>query len=106
MSENEPTTGELARRFDRLDSNIETGFRKIDERLDRMVSTDVFNLNQVTMNARLETLTAKDVALEQKIERVEERRTTDRRLLVPLGGSALIAAIGWVITALQGAPTP
>lgn len=108
MSENEPTTGELARRFDRLDSNIESGFRRIDERLDRMVSTDVFTMSQAAFTTRLDALTSKDAALEQKLERVEEVRRTDRRALFTSAISAVVAALiaagGWVVNAMGGVP--
>lgn len=108
MAESEPTTGELARRFDRLDNSIDSGFRRIDERLDRMVSTDVFAMSQAAFTTRLDTLTARDAALEQELKRIEEHRRTDRRTLFTSAftavAAAAIAAVGWVITALGGPP--
>ncbi|MEU8490332.1 hypothetical protein [Pseudonocardia alni] len=75
-----------------------------------MVSTEVFTVNQAAMNARLEGLTQKDAALEQKIDRTEEHRRSDRRTtitsLFSAGIAILLAVSGWVVTALNNTPVP
>lgn len=104
LNAGEPTNWELDRRFGRLETSLESGFRRMDERLDKMVTTDVFAINQQSTEARLTALAAEDKALEQKVDRIEERRATDRRLMIPIAGSAVIAAVGWVVSAIGNAP--
>lgn len=115
----EPTNWELDRRFGQLERSLEAGFSRIDSRLDKMVTADVFALNQRTTEARISELGSSVSALEQRgvearkhlqgeIDRVEVARDKDRRATwTALIGAALavvVAAVGGVLDALGGAP--
>lgn len=117
--DNEPTTGELARRFDRLDNSIESGFRRLDERLDKMVTTDVFTISQQSNETRIAQLGSAMAALEQKgadahrqrqneINEVRASRDKDRRAaMTALGGagvSLVVGVVGWLVDLLGTTP--
>lgn len=117
----EPTAWELDRRFGRLEQSIEAGFRRMDERLDRMVTVDVFTLSQRGNEQRIagiESDVAADrercaknrEALEQRIQSVEEVRRSDRRATVQAAVAAVVAfltaAASIISNAMNAGATP
>lgn len=86
----EPTPGELDRRLDRIDRNIEAGFAKIENKLTRMVTTKMFELAQANTQRQLDGLNDAQAAAERRwvesrdtlrdeIGQVEQQRADDRR---------------------------
>lgn len=114
----EPTNWELDRRFGRLEQSIEKGFSRIDARLDKVVTTEVFTIAQQHTENRMSQL-GKEVAhveqrcddqsnrLQDEIGRVEEARAQDRRNIIRVaagaGVSILVALAGYAYDALGGA---
>lgn len=111
----EPTTNELGRRFDRLESSIDRGFAEIKDQLRQTVSTEVFTLYQAATERRFEAaetaITRTDNAretdrseLEAKIAKAEESRATDRRALAKLvavwAGAILATVTGFGVALL------
>jgi hypothetical protein len=113
MNDDEPSTRELDRRFDRLERSITAGFDKIDARLDRMVSSEMFSMFQQNNEQRL-TAVEKDATevdgrclarrdqLQSEIDQVERSRAEDRRMVikstVAFAATILAALISAVIS--------
>lgn len=80
----EPTLGELARRFEDRFADVRDDIQQIGHRLDSKVSTDVYTL-------RHDALTARVQSLETLREKDAERIVATRRWLV---GAVIVPLIG------------
>ncbi|WP_435246324.1 hypothetical protein [Streptomyces sp. NRRL F-5630] len=83
----EPTLGEMARRFEDRLSDVREDIQQLGVRIDRKVSQDVYDLRHEALTARvgaLETLREKDV---EKL--VATRRWLIGAVIVPLVGILL-----------------
>lgn len=124
MADDGPTPGELSRRLDRIDKNLDSGFVKLENRLDKMVTAEVFQQAQqaqqreaaelrdqigsletrrVNEDCNLRSLVGDvETSLRGSINGVEQQRAADRRALTKAGIAAAVA----VITLLLGAILP
>ncbi|MFB6593907.1 hypothetical protein [Streptomyces diastaticus] len=80
----EPTLGEVVRRFEDRLTDVRDDIQQLGQRIDRKVSQDVYDL-------RHEALTARVATLEAKREQDAERLVATRRWLV---GAVVVPLIG------------
>jgi len=83
----EPTNWELKRNYEGLRADMRDGFNQINQRLDKMPSSEVFA-------ALLQNLERRVHDVEQDFANDQARRVSDRRLVV----GAVLAAIGTLLT--------
>lgn len=83
----EPTNWELKRNYEGLRTDMRDGFNQINQRLDKMPSSEVFAALLQGFERRLHDV-------EQDIANDQQRRASDRRLVV----GAVLAAIGTLVT--------
>lgn len=83
----EPTNWELKRNYEGLRADMREGFNQVNQRLDKMPSSEVFA-------ALLQNLERRVHDVEQDFANDQQRRTSDRRLVV----GAVLAAIGTLLT--------
>lgn len=98
MAAHEPTPWELDRRFDRLESTIESGFRRIDERLNQMVTADIFTLSQRANDERI-------ADLKRELDELERNRKDDRRFVIKLAVPTITSVCVALISAIAAAAT-
>ena len=99
MSAEEPTLGEVVRTLARIERDLGTRLDGITSRLDRVITTELYEAHQVAVRQRFEVVEADIAELRELRARDEERRAADRRMVI----GAVIGAVLSLVVALVSA---
>ncbi|HEX2312563.1 MAG TPA: hypothetical protein VHJ17_02450 [Thermomonospora sp.] len=78
----EPGLGEMARTLERVEAFMRERFIELGNRLDRMVTSELYAAHQQTAQQRMDALREDVEELKAARRRDDERRSADRRLVV------------------------
>ena len=92
----EPTNWELKRNYETLRADMRDGFSQINQRLDKMPSSEVFA-------ALLQGLERRVHDVEQDVATDQQNRKADRRLMIGAGLAAAGSILTQIITSVLSA---
>lgn len=94
LAQDDPTPGELERRLDRLDRNLEQGFKQINDRLDKVVSSEVFAMYQQGTDRRLSDQESFRGEAEKRLDHLDANAVTRKGVYLAIGAVCAILSIG------------
>lgn len=92
----EPTPWELKRNYDSLRADMRDGFNQINQRLDKMPSSEVFA-------ALLSGLERRVHDVEQDVANDQQSRRTDKRLIWGAFATGGVSILVWIVTSVLSA---
>ncbi|MFI6595010.1 hypothetical protein ACIBHX_02110 [Nonomuraea sp. NPDC050536] len=89
----EPTPWELHRTVEALRRTVEAGFNSLNSRLDRVVTNDLFQAYQASVQRQFDDHEREIAALKAERDADKSQRTNDRKLIITAVFTAFIAPL-------------